>query len=154
MIRRALIVATAVALLSACEVPAEDPTAVQPPESAGPGKSKKPTKKAVPVKISAKRVPYPKEQFATGGPYSCAKVVVTNQTKSNLDVNPYFFAVTGVDGEKREAAVGAAKGEFDSLTLAPGEKASGVVCTETEVAPKTVTFSEAGIDEAARAEVG
>jgi len=145
----------AVTVATGCEAPTDEPTAVQPAESKGDkdGKGGE-TKTAPPVKLTAKRIAYKKAEFATGGPYTCARVVVTNQTDKNLEVNPYYFAITGADGEKREAAVGAAEDEFDSLTLAPGEKASGTVCVETDVAPKVVTFTNELFEEAARAEVG
>lgn len=136
--------------LAGCTVP-EDPTPVQPAEKgAAGGKTSK--KAAPPIKLTAKRIAYRPDEFATGGPYSCVKAVVTNGTEGNLEVNPFYFAITGTDGEKREAAVGAAKGEFDSLTLAPGEKASGTVCAETKVAAKVVTFTD-GLSEQARAQV-
>jgi hypothetical protein len=140
--------------MTGCEVPAEDSTPVQPAEkgAAGAGADKGEEKAAPPIKLTAKRIAYPAAEFATGGPYSCVKAVVTNQTKGNVEINPFYFAITGTDGEKRQAAVGAAKGEFDSLTLAPGEKASGTVCAETKVAAKTLTFTD-GLNEAARAAV-
>lgn len=128
----------------------EEPTPVQPAEKGGAGGAKS-KKAAPPVKLTAKRTPYRAAEFATGGPYSCVKAVVTNQTQGNLDVNPYDFSITGTDGEKREAAVGAAKDEFDALKLAPGEKASGTVCAETKVPAKVLTFGT--FDEQARAQV-
>lgn len=146
-------VAAALAL-TACTPADEEPTAVQTSQSGKAASSSKAAPKPVPVKLTAKRIPFSKAEFGTGGPYACVKAVITNQTKKTLDVNPFFFSITGTDGEKRQAAVGAAEGEFDTLTLAPGEKASGVVCAETKVPAKTLTFSEAGVDEAARAEVG
>ena len=131
----------------------EEPTPVQPAEKGAAGGETEGTKKAAPpIKLTAKRIPYRPDEFATGGPYSCVKATVTNGTEGNLEINPFFFAITGTDGEKREAAVGAAKNEFDSLTLAPGEKASGTVCAETKVAAKVLTFTN-GFSEAARAQV-
>lgn len=136
---------------AACEAP-DEPTPVQPAESGkgGEGKSKKVD---VPVKLTAQRTPYKRDEFATGGPYTCARVTVVNQSKGNVEVNQFYFAITGEDGEKRQAAVGAAKDEFDTLTLAPGEKATGTVCSETESKPKVVTFTDPLFSEAARAEV-
>ena len=137
--------------LTGC-VPAE-PTPVQPAEKgAAGGKGKSTTKAKPPIKLTAKRIAYQAAEFATGGPYSCVKATVTNQTQGNLEINPFFFAITGTDGEKRQAAVGAARNEFDSLTLAPGEKASGTVCAETKTPAKTLTFTD-GLAEAARAQV-
>lgn len=151
---RTLIVALSIFLgigLTAC-VP-EEPTPVQPAEQGdAAGKKTKESKAAKPpVKLTAKRTPYRADEFASGGPYSCVKAVVVNQTEGNIDVNPFDFSITGTDDEKREAAVGAAVGEFDSLTLAPGEKASGTVCAETKVPAKTLTFGLYG--ERARAQV-
>lgn len=138
--------------LTGCAVPAE-PTPVQSAEKGAAGGTGKATKKAAPpIKLTARRIAYRPDQFATGGPYSCVKATVTNGTEGNLEINPFFFAITGTDGEKREAAVGAAKNEFDSLTLAPGEKASGTVCAETKAPAKVLTFTD-GLSEAARAAV-
>lgn len=145
----AVLAAAALTLAAAC-APIEEPTAVQPADKGGVPASEKATP---PVKLTAKKIAYVKDEFATGGPYTCAKVTVTNQSKGNVQVNPWFFEITGVDGEKRKAVVGATTNEFDDLTLAPGEKASGTVCAETDAAPKVITFSE-GLGETARAEVG
>lgn len=137
--------------LTGCAIPAE-PTPVQPAEKgAAGGESKAAKKQAPPIKLTAKRIAYRAQEFATGGPYSCVKAVVVNGTEGNVDVNPYDFSITGTDGEKRQAAVGAAVKEFDALTLAPGEKASGTVCAETKVPAKTLTFGVLG--EQARAQV-
>lgn len=140
-----------VLLAGACTVP-QDPTPVQPAEQGAAEGSESEGAEKPPVKLAAKRIPYKRDEFASGGPYTCVRAVVTNQSEGNVDVNPFFFAITGTDGEKREAAVGAAEDEFESLTLAPGEKASGTVCAETKVAPKVLTFTD-GLFEAARAEV-
>ena len=149
---KVMVVALAGALLAGCAIP-QDPTPVQPAEQGDAGGSKPEGKKATPpIKLTAKRTPYRADEFASGGPYSCVKAVVVNGTEGNLEINPFYFAITGTDGEKREAAVGAAKNEFDSLTLAPGEKASGTVCAETKVPAKTLTFTD-GLAEQARAQV-
>lgn len=141
-----------IGLATACAVPAE-PTPVQPAEQgAAGGENADEQAEQPPVKLAAQRTPYKADEFATGGPYSCVKAVVTNQSQKNIEINPFFFAITGTDGEKREAAVGAATDEFDSVTLAPGEKASGTVCSETKAPAKTLTFTD-GLFEAARAEV-
>ena len=141
-----------IGIATSCAVPTE-PTPVQPAEqeNAG-GENADEGAEKPPVKLSAKRTPYKADEFASGGPYSCVKAVVTNQSQANVEINPFFFGITGTDGEKREAAVGAAANEFDSVTLAPGEKASGTVCSETTAPAKTITFTD-GLFEAARAEV-
>jgi hypothetical protein len=138
-------VAAAVAL-AACAAPADKPTAVQ----SGTAESSSAAPKTVPVVMTAKTTPFVRAEFGTGGPYSCAKVVITNHTTGNVEVNPFFFELTGTDNEKRKGEVGAAKGEFEDLTLAPGEKASGTVCAEASVPVKQVTFTD-GVSEIARA---
>lgn len=151
-IRTIIVVALAAVGLTACTYEGDEPTPVQPAES-GAASGGRPKKVDVPVKLTAQRTPYKRDEFATGGPYTCARVTVVNQSKGNVEVNQFYFAITGEDGEKRQAAVGAAKDEFDTLTLAPGEKATGTVCTETDSAPKIVTFTDPLFSEAARAEV-
>ena len=151
-IRTIIVVALAAVGLTACTYEGDEPTPVQPAES-GAASGGKPKKVDVPVKLTAKRIAYKKAEFATGGPYTCARVTVVNQSEGNVEVNQLYFAITGEDGEKRQAAVGAAKDEFDTLTLAPGEKATGTVCSETDSAPRVVTFTDPLFSEAARAEV-
>jgi Domain of unknown function (DUF4352) len=146
------LLAAAVLTLTGCSIPSEDPTAVQPAESGESGGEL--PKAAPPVKLTATKTAFKKQEFVDAGPHTCARVTVTNNSKKNVEVNPFYFAVTGTDGEKRNAATGVARGEFDSLTLAPGEKASGTVCTETTSPPKVITFTDPTFAEAARAEVG
>jgi hypothetical protein len=136
----------------ACEPVAEDPAPVQGAGTKG-GESGKTSKAAAPpIKLTAKRIPYRAAEFATGGPYSCVKATIVNQTEGTLSVDAWSFAITGTDDVKRKAVVGAAVGEFDSLTLAPKEKASGTVCAETKVPAKTLAFTD-GLSGQARAAV-
>ena len=148
------IIALAAAALLAAGCAVSEPTPVQPPEASASQQAETAggTESAPQVGLTAKRVPYRKHEFASGGPYSCVRATVTNKTDSNVEVNPFFFAITDSGGEKRQAAVGAAEGEFDSLTLAPGEKASGTVCAETKTPASVLTFTD-GLSEAARARV-
>lgn len=144
MIKIAMLAAVVLPPLAACAMPTE-PTAVQSAESRSPG---------IAIKLTAKRVPYPKARFAEGsGPFSCVKATITNQTKGNVQVNPLYFAITDTGGEKRNAELGVAEGQFEVLTLAPGERASGVVCTTSRMSAKVLTFTDAIHAELARAQV-
>jgi hypothetical protein len=147
-------------LLTGC-VP-EDPTPVQPAEagggktSAGGGKtSGKASAKAktVPVKIKAKRTAFRPGPLNTGGAFTCVKATVTNQTSKNLQINPFFFELTDTSGTKRKGAVGEAEGEFDTMTLAPKEKATGTVCAEGKFTPATITFTRDALGTNYRAQV-
>lgn len=139
--------------LTGCAVPTE-PEPVQPPEKGAAGaKTGEAKPKTVPVKLKAKRTAYEPGPIASGGKYTCAKVTVTNQTTKNLDINPFYFELTDTGGTKRKAAVGEAEGEFDTMTLAPKEKATGVVCAEGKFTPETVTFTRDGFGTNYRAQV-
>ncbi|QXJ23614.1 DUF4352 domain-containing protein [Actinomadura graeca] len=151
----AALVATAAGLLllTACDTGTE-PTAVQPAEEAKGAKAaggKKP--KPVPVAIKAKRATFEPGPLNTGGAFTCVKATVTNNTSKNLQINPFFFELTGGDGVKRKADVGEAEGEFDSMMLAPKEKATGLVCAKGRFAPKTITFTRDALGTNYRARV-
>ncbi|MEV4670950.1 DUF4352 domain-containing protein [Actinomadura sp. NPDC049382] len=139
--------------LTGCAVPTE-PEPVQPAEKgAAGGETTKATPKTVPVNLKAKRTAYEPGPISSGGKYTCVKVTVTNQTTKNLDINPFYFEVTDTGGTKRKAAVGEAEGEFDTMALAPKEKATGVVCAEGKFTPETVTFTKDGFGTNYRAQV-
>jgi len=140
---------------TACEVPAEEPTPVQSAEkgAAEGGESGKAKAKDVPVRVSAKPAKFRPGPLNSGGAYTCVRATVTNRTDKNLEINPFYFELTDTGDRKRAAAVGEAEGEFELMKLAPGEKASGVVCAEGDFTPKTVTFTKDGFGTAYRAKV-
>jgi flagellar hook assembly protein FlgD len=92
--------------------------------------------------------------LATGA-LSCVKVTVTNQRKGNLAVNPLYFSITDSSGEKHESsdALGEYEGQIDTTTLAPGEKAKGLVCGKGKFTPAVVAMTDELLQEQARAEV-
>ena len=140
---------------AACEVPAEEPTPVQGEKGAAEGGDKTAKSKAedVPVRVSAKPAKFRPGPLNSGGTYTCVRATVTNRTDKNLEINPFYFELTDTGGRKRAAAVGEAEGEFELMKLAPGEKASGVVCAEGDFTPKVVTFTKDGFGTAYRAKV-
>lgn len=147
------ILAMAGALLTgACAVPAE-PTPVQPAEKgAAEGKSKK---AKAPIGLAAKRTKARPTMLADGGPMSCVRVTVTNRSKKVVEVNPLYFSLTGTDGVKRDTAMtlGSYEGQVPTTSLAPGEKAKGVVCASGKFKPKTISMTNELFSTAARAEV-
>lgn len=147
----------AVAVLTAgCELE-EDPVAVQPAESGkAAGKEGGEAKgKDVPIKLTAKRAKADRSVLSSGGALSCVKVTVKNQTKKQLDVNPLYFSITDTDDTKHDSssALGEYEGQIDTTELAPGEKATGLVCAKGEFRPKIVAMTNPLFSEAARAEV-
>lgn len=149
----ALAVTCAAALaLTACTAPAEEPVAVQ---SSGGAKSGNASKKATPIKLVAKRATAKASVLSEGGALSCVKVTVTNQTKKQLEVNPLYFSITDTGGTKHgaEGALGEYEGQIDTTTLAPGEKATGMVCGKGRFTPKVVAMTNPLFSESARAQV-
>ncbi|WP_242906427.1 hypothetical protein [Actinomadura terrae] len=148
----ALVALAAALLLTGCETGTE-PNAVQPAEAKGGKTSGKAKPKTVPVAIKAKRAAFRPGPLNDGGAFTCVKATVTNNTSKNLQVNPFFFELTDSGGEKRKASVGEAEGEFETMMLAPKEKASGLVCAEGRFAPKTITFTKDALGTNYRAQV-
>lgn len=156
--RKIIIGLVAVAVLTAgCELE-EDPVAVQ---SADPGTSAEKSgaatkgKKTFPIKLTAKRARASKSILSDGGALSCVKVTVTNQTKKQLEVNPLYFSITDTGGTKHDTsdALGDYEGQIATTELAPGEKATGLVCAKGSFRPKIVAMTNPLFDEAARAQV-
>ncbi|MEW2357628.1 DUF4352 domain-containing protein [Spirillospora sp. NPDC029432] len=141
--------------LTACEVPAEEPVAVQPADEKGGGTKGATPAKKVPVKISAKRTTAKASVLGGGGALSCVKVTVVNQRKGNLEVNPLYFSLVDTKGEKHDVtdALAEYEGQVPTTTLAPGEKARGTVCGKGRFTPKIVAMTDELLQEQARAEV-
>lgn len=148
---------SAVAVLTAgCNLE-QDPVAVQ---SADPGKSAGKSgaaskTKTFPIKLTAKRAHASKSVLSDGGALSCVKVTVTNQTKKQLEVNPLYFSITDTKNTKHDSssALGEYEGQIDTTSLAPGEKATGLVCAKGSFRPKVVAMTNPLFSEATRAQV-
>jgi hypothetical protein len=132
----------------------EDPTPVQPAEQGGAGGGESKAQKA-PIGLAAKRTTADPSPLSSGGALTCVKVTVTNRTKKQVEVNPLYFAITGRDGTKHDAAtaLGEYEGQIDTMQIAPGEKAKGTVCVTGKFAPKTVSMTNPLFSTAARAQV-
>jgi hypothetical protein len=149
----AFIAALAALSLTACN-PADEPTAVQPAKT-GAAASGKGAPKTVPIKLAAKRATADKSVLSQGGALSCARVTVTNRSTKNVEVNPLYFSLTDSGGTKHglDSALGEYEGQIDTTTLAPDEKATGLVCGKGKWTPKVVALTNELFTEAARAEV-
>ncbi|MGV2386896.1 MAG UNVERIFIED_CONTAM: DUF4352 domain-containing protein, partial [Thermobifida fusca] len=98
---------------TACEVPAEEPTPVQ--GAAEGGETKKAAKP--PIGLKARATTAQPSVLSSGGDLTCVKVVVTNNSKKVVNVNPLYFAITGTDGTKHDAstALGEYEGQIDTM---------------------------------------
>ncbi|GAA4238695.1 hypothetical protein GCM10022254_55690 [Actinomadura meridiana] len=155
--RKIIISLGAVAVLTAgCNLE-QDPVAVQSADPGKPaGKSGSPAKgKTFPIKLTAKRAHAKKSILSDGDALSCVKVTVTNQTKKQLEVNPLYFSITDTGNTKHDSssALGEYEGQIDTTSLAPGEKATGLVCAKGNFHPKIVAMTNPLFSEAARARV-
>lgn len=155
--RKIIVGLGAVAVLTAgCNLE-QDPVAVQPADPGkSAGKSGAASKgKTVPIKLTAKRARATKSVLSDGGPLSCVKVTVTNQTKKQLEVNPLYFSIVDTGNTKHDTASALAEyeGQIPTTTLAPREKATGLVCAKGNFRPKIVAMTSPLFSEAARAQV-
>lgn len=155
--RKIIVGLAAVAVLAAgCDLD-QNPVAVQPADTGkAAGKSSSAAKgKAFPIKLAAKRARAKKSVLTDGGALSCVKVTVTNQTKKQLEVNPLYFSITDTGDTKHDSstALGDYEGQIATTQLAPGEKATGLVCAKGRFRPKVIAMTNPLFDEAARAQV-
>lgn len=141
---------------AACEVPAEEPTPVQGGESSSKAEGGE-TKKAAkpPIGLKARATTAQPSALSSGGDLTCVKVVVTNNSKKVVNVNPLYFAITGTDGTKHDAstALGEYEGEIATMQIAPGENAKGKVCVKGKFKPAQVSMTNELLSTAARAKV-
>ena len=143
------------ATATACEPVAEDPAPVQGADAGG-KTSGSPSKKAKPpIGLKAKRVTAERSVLSDGGALSCVKVTVTNQRRKVVNVNPLYFAITDTSGTKHDASEALAdyEGQIATTDLAPGEKATGVVCGKGKFTPKTISMTDELLSTTARATV-
>ena len=152
-----LTLALGVTLLgAACEVPEESAPPVQGGESSSKAEGGE-TKKAAkpPIGLKARATTAQPSVLSSGGPLTCVAVTVTNNSKKKIAVNPLYFAITGTDGTKRDAAtaLGEYEGQIDTMDLAPGENAKGKVCVKGKFKPAQVSMTNELLSTAARAKV-
>jgi len=151
-----LALALGVTLLgAACEVPAEEAPPVQGGESSSKAEGGETKKAKPPIGLKARATTAQPSVLSSGGPLTCVKVTVTNNSKKRIAVNPLYFAITGTDGTKRDAAtaLGEYEGQIDTMDLAPGENATGKVCVKGKFKPAQVSMTNELLSTAARAEV-
>lgn len=156
MKKTAVLLAVLAGFAAACSVPADDAAPVQPAEGTAGTSASVPAKKTQPpIGLAATRATAKKSVLSDGGALTCVRVTVTNRTKKQLEINPLYFAITAADGTKHDAseALGDYEGQIDTMDLAPGERARGVVCVKGKFTAKTVSMTDTLLDTVARAEV-
>ncbi|MEV4683600.1 DUF4352 domain-containing protein [Streptomyces kurssanovii] len=71
-----------------------------------------------------------------------AVVTITNNSDEKIDVNPLYFSITATDGSKHNAELGEDENQMDTMDLAPGEKATGVITGKGAFTPMYVTYTD------------
>lgn len=138
---------------TACEI--EEPAPVQGAEQPDGGEGSESPKKKAPIGLAAKRTQAKTSMLSTGDKLTCVRVTVSNRTDGNVEINPLYFSITASDGTKHDSstALGEYEGQIETMDIAPGEKARGVVCVKGDFRPKTVSMTSPLFDTAARAQV-
>ncbi|MFW5420871.1 DUF4352 domain-containing protein [Nocardiopsis sp. CNT-189] len=113
------------------EAPAEDAAAEEEPAEEGP---------VVLEATAAEFVP----SILADGEYTSVQVTVTNNGDEPIDINPLSFSITDDGGTKHDTAdgLGMDENQIDTVTLAPGENATGAITAKGSFTPKSVAFEE------------
>ena len=90
-----------------------------------------------------------------GGDYTSVLITVTNESDENVSVNPLYFYIVDTDGTKHDtiSGLGEDENQIDTVTLSPGQNASGTVTAEGALEAESVEFEEDLFGEAIVAEV-
>ncbi|MFI2354644.1 DUF4352 domain-containing protein [Streptomyces anulatus] len=111
-----------------------------------------PAKKA-PVTVTGKQVDFKKSVLAQGDDYTSVQVTITNNSKSDTDINPLYVTITDTDGSKHTAELGVDEDQLDTVTLAPGENVTGTITGKGKFDAKYVTYTDGLIGDSIRGDV-
>ncbi|MBT2440309.1 DUF4352 domain-containing protein [Streptomyces sp. ISL-36] len=139
--------ATAGKTTAAAEAPA-----AQPSKKAAAPPAEKPAEKA-PVTVTAKKATFTPSILHDGGDFTSVTVTITNNSTEKISVNPLYFTITDSIGEKHQAQLGEDEKQIDTMDLAPGEKATGVITGEGSFTPKYVTYVDGMFGDGVRGNV-
>jgi hypothetical protein len=142
---RFAVLATALALAplaTACGQVDQPAAPVQPVDASSKPNASASRPATPPIELTAKAVKLQAQEFVETGPQTCVMVTITNHTKTQVESNPLFFAITGTDGTKHEIAIGVDRREIADVQLAPGENGKGVVCADGTFTPAVVAFDD------------
>ncbi|WP_185899840.1 hypothetical protein [Streptomyces sp. WAC07061] len=92
------------------------------------------------VTLTASPTPFKPSVLAQSGDYTSVQVTIVNNSAKQVDVNVFYFEVTGDDGTRRQIELAAAEDQIDTVKLAKGEKATGTITVKGKITAKTVTF--------------
>lgn len=106
-----------------------------------------------PVTVTAKAVAFKKSVLAQGDDYTSVQVTITNNSKSDIEVNPLYVTITDTDGGKHTVELGVDEDQLDAMTLAPGENATGTVTAKGTFDAKYVTYTDGLIGDSVRGDV-
>jgi hypothetical protein len=108
--------------------------------------SAKPKTKRLPVALSAVPAKFKPSVLADGDDYTSIKVTVVNNTKDMLSINLLYFGITDSKSIKHDTsdALFASEELIDTVKLAPGEKAVGIVTAKGRFTPRSVSFTKDG----------
>ncbi|GLX23374.1 MULTISPECIES: DUF4352 domain-containing protein [Streptomyces] len=92
------------------------------------------------VTLTASPAPFRPSVLAQSGDYTSVQVTIVNNAAKQVDVNVFYFEVTGEDGTRRQIELAASEDQIDTVKLAKGEKATGTITVKGKITAKTVTF--------------
>ncbi|NUV69194.1 DUF4352 domain-containing protein [Streptomyces sp. CAI-121] len=106
-----------------------------------------------PVTVTAKAVAFKKSVLAQGDDYTSVQVTITNNSKSDIEVNPLYVTITDTDGSKHTVELGVDEDQLDAMTLSPGENATGTVTAKGTFDAKYVTYTDGLLGDSVRGDV-
>ncbi|MGQ4726207.1 DUF4352 domain-containing protein [Streptomyces sp. Ju416(a)] len=106
-----------------------------------------------PVTVTAKAVAFKKSVLAQGDDYTSVQVTITNNSKSDIEVNPLYVTITETDGSKHTVELGVDEDQLDAMTLSPGENATGTVTAKGTFDAKYVTYTDGLLGDSVRGDV-
>ncbi|RNL73879.1 DUF4352 domain-containing protein [Streptomyces sp. I6] len=89
--------------------------------------SEQPTEGDTPVELMAEKTDFTPTVLHDGSDYTSVLVTVSNNGDKEISVNPLRFSLTDTTGTKHTATLAVDKNQIDTVTLAPGENASGTI---------------------------
>ncbi|MEU7736591.1 DUF4352 domain-containing protein [Streptomyces griseus] len=120
---------------------------------AEPDAPKEQPEKKAPVAVTAKQVDFKKSILAQGDDYTSVQVTITNNSKSDIDINPLYVTITDTDGSKHTAELGVDEDQLDTVKLAPGENVTGTVTGKGKFDAGYVTYTDGLIGDSVRGDV-
>ncbi|MEV0965391.1 DUF4352 domain-containing protein [Streptomyces sp. NPDC049910] len=116
--------------------------------------SEQPTEGDTPVELMAEKTDFTPTVLHDGSDYTSVLVTVSNNGDKEISVNPLRFSLTDTTGTKHTATLAVDKNQIDTVTLAPGENASGTITGKGDFTARYVTYTDGILGHPVRATVG